>query len=170
VRSKAQLATRAGCAFHLELGGALLGDPLRLEGGQGFLPTHAMDEVTARLRRAAERGVETYLHRIGRPGLGAEVVRVSYDKLHNAAFDGDPDSPAMRRALAAAQACGLPQREIVGWTVSCDARLFALEYPGMPVLTFGPGAVEHAHSDHEHVRVADVAQAAQWVAAYLLQG
>ena len=65
---------------------------------------------------------------------------------------------------------GLLQREIVGWTVSCDARLFALEYPGMPVLTFGPGAVEHAHSDHEHVRVADVAQAAQWIAAYILQG
>ena len=170
VRSKAQLAARAGCGLRLELARAPEGDALCLEGGQGFLPTHTMDEITARMRHAAERGAETYLRRIGRPRPGAEVVRVGYDKLHNAAFDGDPDSPAMRRALAAARECGLLQREIVGWTVSCDARLFALEYPGMPVLTFGPGAVEHAHSDHEHVRVADVAQAAQWIAAYILQG
>jgi acetylornithine deacetylase/succinyl-diaminopimelate desuccinylase-like protein len=169
VRSKAALARQAGGSVRLELVGH--SEPtLCLEGGQGFVPTHGMDEITARLRRAAERGAEAYLAWTGRPGAGAGAgcVQMSYDKLHNAAFDGDPDSPAMRRALAAARECGRPQPEVVGWTVSCDARLFALEYPGLPVLTVGPGQVEHAHSDHEHVRVEEMAQAAQWIAAYLL--
>ena len=29
-----------------------------------------------------------------------------------------------------------------GWEVSCDARLFAGEYPGCPVITFGAGQLE----------------------------
>ena len=107
------------------------------------------------MRAAAERGAEAYLRRIGRSEAGAEVVRVTYDKLHNAAFDGDPDSPAMRRAVAAAKHCGLWNDEpVTGWAVSCDARLFATEHPGMPVLTFGPGHIGHAHSDQEQLSIA----------------
>jgi len=168
VRSKRALNRLAGCEVTIELVGAAQG-ALCLEGGQGFVPTHGMDEITTRLRGAAERGLSAYLARIG-PHQATTTVRVSYDKLHNAAFDGDADSRAMRRALAAAAHCGRPQSEVAGWTVSCDARLFALEYPGLPVLTVGPGLVEHAHSDQEHVRLEEVDWAARWIAAYLLDG
>ena len=34
------------------------GNKLVLEGGQGFIPTHDMDEVMARLRQAAQRGAD----------------------------------------------------------------------------------------------------------------
>ncbi len=165
VRSKPALSRIMGSEVTIGLAEAAPG-PLGLEGGQGFVPTHSMEEVTARLRSAAARGLAGYLAHSGRPN--AASIQVSYDKLHNAAFDGDPDSPAMRRALAAAARCGRPQPEVVGWTVSCDARLFALEYPGMPVLTVGPGLVEHAHSDQEQVRLEDVVWAASWIATYLL--
>jgi acetylornithine deacetylase/succinyl-diaminopimelate desuccinylase-like protein len=171
VASKRKLVERAAGPVTLELAGRRENGTLRLEGGQGFVPTHSMDEVMVRMRAAAERGAEAYLRKIGRSESGAEVARVTYDKLHNAAFDGDPDSPAMRRAAAAARRCGLwDDQPITGWTVSCDARLFATEHPGMPVLTFGPGHVGHAHSDQEQLSIDELVPAVQFLAAYLILG
>lgn len=169
VLSKAKLAALAG-PVRLELGGEQAGLSLILEGGQGFVPTHGMDEVMARLRQAVEGGAENYLRRCGRREAGNEFVTVSYEKLHNAAFDGDPGSPAMRHALAAARFCGWDDSEPVsGWTVSCDARLFATEYPGLPVLTFGPGVLAFAHSDREQIAVKDMAKAVEFLALFLLR-
>jgi acetylornithine deacetylase/succinyl-diaminopimelate desuccinylase-like protein len=169
VFSRARLEALGG-RVTLALAGDAGHDGLVLEGGQGFIPTHELDEVTERLRRAAQRGAENYLRRIGRRERGEEVVAVTYEKLHNVAFDGDPNSPAMRNALAAARACGLWKNEpVLGWTVSCDARLFATEYPGLPVLTFGPGHLALAHSDQEQIDLADVRAAAEFLALFVLQ-
>jgi acetylornithine deacetylase/succinyl-diaminopimelate desuccinylase-like protein len=169
VASKSKLAMVAGADVSIELQGRREDGRLMLEGGQGFVPTHAMAEVMARMARAAERGAEAYLRRVGRAERGTEAVRVTYEKLHNVAFDGDPDSPAMRDAMAAAKRCGLWQDEpITGWTVSCDARLFATEHPGMPVLTVGPGHVGHAHSDQEQLSIEELVRAAEFLAVYLL--
>ena len=168
VFSKAKLYALAG-PIRVELDGAS-DESLILEGGQGFVPTHSMEEVTVRIRKAAERGAENYLRRCGRSETGGQAVTVAYEKLHNAAFDGDPDSPAMRNAIAAAKQCGLWRDEpIAGWTASCDARLFATEYPGMPVLTFGPGELAVAHSDQEQIALRDIAKAAEFLALFLLR-
>jgi len=186
VNSKPRIESAAGCAVHLELGARATPGPrhspikesspgaiplrLILEGGQGFLPTHRIEEVMERLRQAAERGAENYLRRIGSARKGREVVSVLYEKLHNSAFDGDPDSPSMHSAITAAKACGIWNDEpIVGWTVSCDARLFATQYPELPVLTFGPGQLAYAHSDQEQIAVEDVRAAAEFVALFLLR-
>ncbi len=143
---------------------------LVLEGGQGFIPTHGILEVMERLRRAAQRGAENYLRRVGRSERGEDVLAVAYEKLHNVAFDGAPDSPSVRNAIAAAKACGLWKNEpILGWTVSCDARLFATEYPEMQVLTFGPGQLAFAHSDQEQIALDDVRAAAEFLAVFLLR-
>jgi acetylornithine deacetylase/succinyl-diaminopimelate desuccinylase-like protein len=166
VLSKAKLSADAG-AIQIELAGAS-GKNLILEGGQGFVPTHSMEDVMERMRQAAQRGAEEYLRRCGRSGSAAQFVTVVYEKLHNAAFDGDPDSPTMRNAIAAAKRCGIWRDEpVAGWTVSCDARLFATEYPGMPVLTFGPGELAFAHSDQEQIALRDVAKAAEFLALFL---
>jgi acetylornithine deacetylase/succinyl-diaminopimelate desuccinylase-like protein len=141
-----------------------------LEGGQGFVPTHGINEVMDRLRRAAQRGAENYLRRIGRPEHGEDVVTVAYEKLHNVAFDGDPDSSSVRNAVAASKVCGLWKEEpILGWTVSCDARLFATEYPGMQVLTFGPGQLAFAHSDQEQITLDEIRAAVEFLAVFLLK-
>jgi acetylornithine deacetylase/succinyl-diaminopimelate desuccinylase-like protein len=140
-----------------------------LEGGQGFLPTHNIGEVMRRLQDAAQRGAENYLGRVGCAERGKAVVKITYEKLHNVAFDGDPASPAMQNAVQAAKACGIWHNEpVLGWTVSCDARLFATEYPGMPVLTFGPGQLVHAHSDHEQIEVEEIRSAVEFLAVFLL--
>ena len=168
VFSKTKLAGGKG-PIRLELGGKATNGILILEGGQGFLPTHRIEEVMERLRRAAERGAENYLRRCGRNESGAEAVTVTYEKLHNAAFDGNPDSPMMRTAVAAAKDAGFWKNEpVTGWTVSCDARLFAAEYPGMPVLTFGPGELAFAHSDQEQIALKDIARAAEFLSLFLL--
>jgi len=143
---------------------------LILEGGQGFVPTHTMQEIMLRLRQAAERGAEDYLRRIGRSERGYEVVRIAYEKLHNDAFDGVPNSASVRNAIAAARVCGLWKDEpILGWTVSCDARLFAAEYPGLEVLTFGPGRLAYAHSDQEQIALREIRVAAEFLSVFLLR-
>ena len=169
VFSKARLESVSGRAVHMDLSGAKAPTTLLLEGGQGFVPTHEMEDVMARMRRAAEAGAEVYLRRRGCPAPGKDVVLIAYEKLHNVAFDGDPDSFSMRNALAAAKACGLPEQQpVLGWTVSCDSRLFAKEYPGLEVLTFGPGLLADAHSDHERVELDDIRASAEFVAAFIL--
>ena len=174
VASKARLESMMGGPMRIELEAnddapAGTTAELNAEGGQGFVPTHRMEEVMQRLRLAAERGAENYLRRLGRSEQGDHVVKITYEKLHNAAFDGDPRSDSMRRALTAARLCGLMKNEpVLGWTVSCDARLFALEYPGMPVLTFGPGRLAWAHSDQEQIDLQEIVQAAEFLALFVL--
>src|ERR1019366_4669542 len=75
VASKAKLKASAGAAVRFELGGKPYGDILVLEGGQGFVPTHGINEVMERLRRAACRGAENYLRRLGRPERGRSEER-----------------------------------------------------------------------------------------------
>ena len=170
VASKAKLEASAGAPVRFELGGKPYGDTLVLEGGQGFVPTHGINEVMERLRRAACRGADNYLRQLGRPERGDAVVTVAYEKLHNVAFDGDPDSASVRNAIATARTCGLWKNEpVLGWTVSCDARLFATEYPGMQVLTFGPGQLTFAHSDQEQIEVDDIRAAVEFLAVFLLK-
>jgi acetylornithine deacetylase/succinyl-diaminopimelate desuccinylase-like protein len=167
--SKTKLAG-ADNAVRFELGGMVNYEHLILEGGQGFLPTHRIEEVMERMRQAAQRGAENYLRRCGRYEPGAHAVTITYEKLHNAAFESDPDSPAMRTVIAAAKTCGFWRSEPVsGWTVSCDARLFATEYPSMPVLTFGPGQLAFAHSDQEQIEMKDIAKSAEFLALFLLR-
>ena len=156
--------------MRLVLGGNASDDTLVLEGGQGFVPTHGIEEVMDRMRRAAQRGAETYLWRLGRPERGEDVVRVTYEKLHNVAFDGDPASQAMQNAIGAAKEVGIWKEEpVLGWTVSCDARLFATEYPNMPVVTFGPGTLAHAHADNEQLSLDDARAAVEFLAVFLLK-
>ncbi len=168
-RSRARLEMAAGGPVRLDLAKPV-GDSLVLEGGQGFLPTHEIEEIMSRLQGAAARGARNFLQPAGRLASAEDAVRVTFGKLHNAAFEGDADSSSMRHALAAAKAAGLPdQQPVLGWTVSCDARLFATEHPGMDVLTFGPGELAHAHSDQEQIVVRDLARAAEFLALFLLR-
>jgi hypothetical protein len=41
-----------------------------------FIPTHGIIEVMERLRRAAQRGAENFLRRVGRPERGEDVLTV----------------------------------------------------------------------------------------------
>ena len=147
---------------------------LLLEGGQGFLPTHEMDEVQTRLRRAVERGADEYFRLMGLDIDAADCFAVTFDKLHNAAFAGAPDSPDMLNAIACAKATGIWNEAdyadgIRGFDVSCDARIFACQYPDRPVITTGPGLLRHAHSAEEQINIPDIVRSARFLAYYILK-
>lgn len=169
VRSRSRIEALLHGTLSLALADEPEGEELVLEGGQGFVPTHPIEEVMARVARAARHGAENYLRLMGRDPAHA-CIRVTYDKLHNAAFDGDPDSPAMRAAIAAAKDAGIwKNQDIKGWTVSCDARLFATEHPDLPVVTSGAGLLQYAHGDAEQIHLDDLVASVGFLAVYLLR-
>lgn len=160
----------AGGPPQIRLYGHAQGAVLICEGGQGFVPAHSIDEVMIRLRRAAKRGAANYLGHLGLPSTAPQMVNLTYEKLHNVAFDGDPNSRTMKNAIEAASVCGLwKDQPVAGWMVSCDARLFAVRHKGMPVLTFGPGQLAFAHSDHEQIALDDLCRAVEFLSLFLLR-
>lgn len=170
VRSRAAIEAAAGSAMRLELDRWPDASSLLMEGGQGFLPTHSMDAVQDRIRRAAWRGAGRYSSLMGVDADASKWLHVSYEKLHNAAFAGPVDSPDMRNAIEAARDAGMRKEgPIRGWDVSCDARIFACEYPGMPVITTGAGLLQYAHSDDERIDMDEVARTAELLAHFILR-
>jgi acetylornithine deacetylase/succinyl-diaminopimelate desuccinylase-like protein len=129
-----------------------------------------LEEVKGRVRNACLAGIQHYLTDEGLPPESI-TCDVSFDKLHNDAFAGDPNSASMQRALKTAVGVGLarPDEPVRGWEASCDARLFAGEHPGLPVLTFGAGQLKHAHSGREHLCIADLFAGISFTALFLLR-
>jgi acetylornithine deacetylase/succinyl-diaminopimelate desuccinylase-like protein len=148
-------------ALKVAFPGGHIPNPLVLEGGQGFVPTHSIDQVQQRLRGAVLRAA-------ARRGEG-EAPEISFEKLHNDAFDGDPESPLVNSAVRAAELAGLAiNKPIAGWSASCDARLFARARPDMQIITTGPGRLEEAHSDQEKVSLSDLAQSCAMLTLLIL--
>ncbi len=147
-------------------------DVLVLEGGQGFVPTHSIDQIKARLEQAMLRAYENYWQKEGQGtrqpgGIGQPVL--SCKKLHNDAFDGDPGSISVIDAIKCAELAGIRVRKpICGWTASCDARLFAQMNPGMQIITTGPGKLSYAHSDEEQISVLELAKSCAMLTLFLL--
>lgn len=170
VRSRGAIETASGGKMELRQVNWPDTSHLVMEGGQGFLPTHPIDQVQQRMREAVWRGADNYFRHAGVNGKGADIFKVTYEKLHNAAFAGAPDSPDMLNAIESAKQAGIWKNEpIRGWDVSCDSRIFASEYPGMPVITTGPGSLNSAHSDTEHIEVTEMVKFAEFLAYYILR-
>lgn len=136
---------------------------LILEGGQGFVPTHEIEDVQQRLIAAVRRGADN-------AGCDGSQFAVTFDKLHNAAFAGSIDSVDMQNAVACAKQAGIWQDEpIRGWDVSCDSRIFAKEYDDLNVITTGPGSLNYAHSDFEQIDIPEMLKFSEFLAYYILK-
>lgn len=169
VRSRAALAQAADSPLALSLAGWAESDRLVLEGGQGFVPTHRLEDIQQRVRAAVQRGLRRYLDIAG-AGPVADDLPVTFEKLHNAAFARPVESADVAHALAAGREAGLDvNAPLVGWDASCDARIFAWEYPEMPVITGGAGALAVAHSDREFVDMNEVVRVAEFLARFALR-
>ena len=140
---------------------------ITLEGGQGFLPTHEMDDVKGRITAAFRRGIEEYATLIGQDESVFDAD-ITYEKLNNQAFECPTDSRTIRNFIAAAHAVGT-ETELLGFDVSCDARLFAHEYPDLNIVTTGPGELRRAHSDDEYVDIDELQDAAALGAIFLMR-
>jgi len=170
VSSRKYIEKHAGVSFVMNLHNAGPEDKLIIEGGQGFIPNHSIDEIMSRMAAALQNGAEKYLRLTGSLLKGNDAAVMTYDKLHNDAFDGDPESKTMQNAVAAAKECGIwKDQPVTGWNVSCDSRIFAVEYPQMPVLTCGAGHLTHAHSDEEQLSIEELRESVEFLTMYLLR-
>jgi acetylornithine deacetylase/succinyl-diaminopimelate desuccinylase-like protein len=95
---------------------------------------------------------------------------VSFSKLHNEAYQSDPASIAVTRALAAAEETGIDvHRPPTGWEVSSDARIFAHLHPGISVFTTGPGKLALAHSDEERITIDELCRGVLMLTLFVLR-
>ena len=138
-----------------------------LEGGQGFLPDRPLSDLQARMTEAFEVGVNRACEAYAIPPEELDC-RITFDKLHNAAFCSANDAPGGQRlgeAIASLNGTGMPQ--LKGWKASCDARIFARQCPD--VTTFGPGALEVAHSPDEVIDLQDILDMAAFFVHAVMQ-
>ncbi len=157
-----------GCGVRVHLDGTSPDvEELVLEGGQGFVPTHGIEEIMRRQSRAARGSVESFCRR-GGVAFATEMAVVTFDKLHNNAYASPVDCPLMRAMESAFRLTGKSWPKVCGWDVSCDARIFAGE--GRDTVVFGPGALALAHSDGECINLDEACEALaiDTVAAFLL--
>jgi acetylornithine deacetylase/succinyl-diaminopimelate desuccinylase-like protein len=146
--------------------------PLVLEGGQGFVPTHSMEQIKSRLSEAVQRAYRRYARSTWKrmPYFRDTTPRMSFSKLHNEAYATDPDSQAVAEALLAAEAAGIKvHRPALGWEVSSDARIFAHLRPDLTVFTTGPGKLALAHSDQEQITIPELSASTAMLALFLLR-
>jgi acetylornithine deacetylase/succinyl-diaminopimelate desuccinylase-like protein len=129
---------------------------LIIEGGQGFIPTHTIEEVQKRLNNAVARGAQEYCQLIG-VTYKSEMAITTYEKLHNDAYVSPVDCPAMQAMQKAFEELGLDFGEPTAWLVNCDARIFAKE--GYNVVTFGPGLLSDAHQPVEKIDIRQAQEA-----------
>ena len=129
---------------------------LIIEGGQGFIPTHTIEEVQERLNNAVAIGAQEYCQLIG-VKYKPEMAITTYEKLHNDAYVSPVDCPAMQAMQSAFEELGLDFGEPTAWLVSCDARIFARE--GYNIVTFGPGLLSDAHQPGDKIDIKQAQEA-----------
>jgi acetylornithine deacetylase/succinyl-diaminopimelate desuccinylase-like protein len=140
--------------------------PFLLEGGQGFLPSHTIEQIKSRMGEAL---TVLYKEEKSRNGYRGSAPVLSFDKLHNEAFARDPDSAEALNAIKAAQLAGIDVAlPLTGFPVSCDARLFASLHKDKQVFTAGPGFIRFAHADNENINMAELARSSAFYALYAL--
>ncbi len=129
---------------------SMVPDKCEVEGGIGFLPNRDIDDIKVEMKQwIAEKGDEWL----------RDHFEITYNKLHNAAYEIPPDHPLVTCMRGVAKDAGISD-EIRGWTVSCDARLFP-RVADMPVITLGPGSLVHAHSTNEQVTIQEMIKTAK---------
>ncbi len=120
-----------------------------IEGGVGFLPNRTLQTVRKEVAQAIVDGTGEWVR---------DHHRVSFERLHNEAYQIDPAHPLVTAMKAACENAGFTP-SIHGMSASCDARLY-YHRGGMPVIVFGPGSLRDAHSEGEKIKVTDIVRAA----------
>jgi len=127
-----------------------------MEGGVGFLPNRPMSRVkTDMVHLIEERGSDALRSR----------YQLTFPRLHNDSYETPVNDPLVKTFHAAIRETDA-QEKIMGWNVSCDARLFA-RIGGMPTIVFGPGDIQDAHSAEEKIRVSEMVTAAETLIRFI---
>jgi acetylornithine deacetylase len=121
-----------------------------IEGGVGFLPNKDINLIKNELKDVIENCGDDWI---------VNHYKLSFPKLHNDAYAIDVSHPLVE-AMKKAEADSDVTPEIEGFIASCDARLFN-KVGKMPVVVFGPGKLDYAHSDNEQIDTRQIKTAAE---------
>jgi acetylornithine deacetylase len=92
--------------------------------------------------------------------------KLSFHKLHNDAYAIPADHPLVEAMKQGTKDIGADP-VVDGFLASCDARLFN-KVGKMPVVVFGPGKIEDAHSDTEKIKTEEIKKAAEILTAAVI--
>jgi len=118
---------------------------VELEGGIGFLPNKSIEEI--------KKEFEGVIKNCGDEWLSSHY-KLSFPKLHNDSYSISSDHILVKTLKKSAEEAGI-NPIIEGFIASCDARLFN-KIGKMPVVVFGAGCLEDAHSNSEKIKVEEI--------------
>jgi acetylornithine deacetylase/succinyl-diaminopimelate desuccinylase-like protein len=121
---------------------------MTMTGGVGFTPAHKMSDLKVRLLDAVKKGIHNY-NKITGSSVSTDTIRLTFDKLHNEAYASPLDCPSMKAFKKAYELMNIPWPTPIAWRASCDSRIYGNN--GYNTITFGPGDLADAHSDHEKI-------------------
>lgn len=116
-----------------------------LEGGIGFLPNKNLNQIKQEIKEIIENCGDDWI---------VNHYNLSFKKLHNDAYAIPVSHPIVQTIKNSAEKMGYSP-QIEGFIASCDARLFN-KVGNMPVIVFGPGLLEDAHSKNEKIKIDDI--------------
>lgn len=127
------------------------------EGGIGFLPNKTLDDI--------KKEFEDIIKNCGDEWIVSNY-KLSFPKLHNDSYSISVDHILVKTIERACIESNF-NPVIEGFTASCDARLFN-KVGKMPVVVFGPGCLDDAHSDHERIKIEDIKKAGEIILRTIL--
>ncbi|NLG11988.1 MAG: ArgE/DapE family deacylase [Elusimicrobia bacterium] len=128
-----------------------------LEGGVGFLPNKDLATIKRELTGTIEECGDHWI---------LNNYKLSFHKLHNDAYAIPADHPLVEAMKQGTKDIGADP-VVDGFLASCDARLFN-KVGKMPVVVFGPGKIEDAHSDTEKIKTEEIKKAAEILTAAVI--
>lgn len=123
---------------------------VEIEGGIGFLPNKTLKEIKYEFENIIKNCGDQWI---------ISNYRLSFPKLHNDSYSIPIDHILVKTMEKACFESGF-QPVVEGFIASCDARLFN-KVGNMPVVVFGPGSLNDAHSDHEKIKIEDIKKAGE---------
>lgn len=144
---------------------ASLPDKVTLNGAVGFLSNKNMDEIKIELTNSIELGIENYKKRYGDKTISD--FKINFNSLHNDPYNLNLDETEVLKKFSKSYLEIMKNSPIIkGFPASCDARLYKCRN-NIPVLVFGVGKLEHAHSEEEEVIVSEIEKGIDIVCNFL---
>ncbi|MCM8833389.1 MAG: ArgE/DapE family deacylase [Candidatus Omnitrophica bacterium] len=123
---------------------------VEVEGGIGFLPNKTLNQIKKEFENVIKNCKDQWI---------VSNYKLSFPKLHNDSYSIPSDHFLVKTIEKSCIESGF-QPVVEGFIASCDARLFN-KVGNMPVIVFGPGSLDDAHSNHEKIKIEDIKKAGE---------
>ena len=131
---------------------------VEVEGGIGFLPNKTINEIKIELENVIKNCGDNWI---------PSHYKLTFPKLHNDSYSIPLNHILVQKISDAFKETGNTP-SIEGFIASCDARLFN-KVGNMPVVVFGPGSLDDAHSDNEKININEIKIASETIVRTIIK-